>query len=86
VKDEKIIVRDEPNLNQLAFNGIHILNPILIESFPNEKVFSIIKAYLNIAKTEDINAFESNDIKWMDVGKIDSLKRAEELVIKYNLA
>ncbi len=34
IKDEKIIVRDEPNLNQLAFNGIHIINPILIESFP----------------------------------------------------
>ena len=78
-KDEKITVRDESNLKQLAFDGIHILNPHLIELFPNEKVFSIIKAYLQIAATEDIHAYISNDIKWIDVGKIDSLQRAEDL-------
>jgi NDP-sugar pyrophosphorylase family protein len=78
-KDENIIVRDELHLKQLAFNGIHILNPHLIKLFPNDKVFSIIKAYLHIAATEDIHAYISNDIKWIDVGKIDSLQRAEEL-------
>ncbi len=78
-KDEKIIVRDDVKLNQLAFSGIHILNPHLIDLFPKEKVFSVIKAYLKIAGTEDIHAFISNDIKWIDVGKIDSLERAETL-------
>lgn len=78
-KDEKIIIRNEQNLKQLAFDGIHILNPHLIELFPKDKVFSIIKAYLQIAATEDIHAYISNDIKWIDVGKIDSLQRAEEL-------
>lgn len=78
-KDEKIIVKDEPNLKQLAFNGIHILNPHLIELFPKDKVFSIVQAYLKIAEKEDIHAYISNDIKWIDVGKIDSLQRAEEL-------
>jgi NDP-sugar pyrophosphorylase family protein len=78
-KDEKIIVRDEPDLKQLAFDGIHIINPHLIELFPKDKVFSVIKAYLKIAATEDIHAYISNDIKWIDVGKIDSLQRAEEL-------
>ena len=79
-KDEKIIVRNESKLNQLAFNGIHILNPGLIDLFPGEKVFSIIKAYLKIAATEDIHAYMSNDIKWVDVGKVDSLEKAERLV------
>ena len=78
-KDEKIIVRDDVKLNQLAFSGIHILNPNLIDLFPKEKIFSVIKAYLKIAGTEDIQAFISNDIKWIDVGKIDSLDRAETL-------
>jgi NDP-sugar pyrophosphorylase family protein len=78
-KNEKIIVRDEPSLNQLGFSGIHILNPQLIESFPKEQVFSVIKAYLKIAATEDIHAYVSNDLKWIDVGKVDSLKRAEDL-------
>ncbi len=66
-------------LNQLAFSGIHILNPHLIESFPNEQVFSVIKAYLKIAATEDIHAYVSNDLKWIDVGKVDSLDKAGEL-------
>ena len=51
----------------------------LLELFPKDKVFSIIKAYLKIAETEDIHAYISNDIKWIDVGKIDSLQKAEEL-------
>ena len=79
-KDEKIIVIDKPSLQQLAFNGIHILNPEIIKYFPDEKVFSIIKAYLKIAETEDIHAYVSNNIKWVDVGKFDSLQKAEELV------
>jgi NDP-sugar pyrophosphorylase family protein len=79
-KEEKIFVRDESKLNQFAFSGIHILNPHLIESFPNEQVFSVIKAYLKIAATEDIHAYISNEIKWIDVGKLDSLQRAEALV------
>ncbi|MBW7843502.1 MAG: nucleotidyltransferase family protein [Ignavibacterium sp.] len=81
-KNERIIVRDEPDYKQLAFNGIHIINPELIKKFPEEKVFSVIKAYLMAARTEEINAYLCNDIKWIDVGKIDSLQRAEELVKK----
>jgi NDP-sugar pyrophosphorylase family protein len=79
-KEEKIIVRDDVKLNQLAFSGIHILNPHLIESFPKEQVFSVIKAYLKIAATEDIRAYVTNDLRWIDVGKVDSLERAELLI------
>lgn len=78
-KDEKIIVRDEIKLNQMAFNGIHILNPGLIDSFPEEKVFSVIKAYLKIAATEDVHAYITDDIKWIDVGKVDNLETAGRL-------
>ena len=79
-KEEKIIVRDDVKLHQLAFSGIHILNPHLIESFPKEQVFSVITAYLKIAATEDIHAYVSIDLKWIDVGKVDSLQKAEALV------
>ncbi len=85
-KDEKIIVREDSKLNQLAFNGIHILNPHLIDSFPDEKVFSVIKAYLKIAGTEDIHAYVSNDIKWIDVGKVDSLQKASQLIRSITLS
>ena len=85
-KNEKIIVREDSKLNQLAFNGIHILNPHLIDSFPDEKVFSVIKAYLKIAGTEDIHAYVSNDIKWIDVGKVDSLQKASQLIRSMTLS
>ena len=85
-KNEKIIVREDSKLNQLAFNGIHILNPHLIDSFPDEKVFSVIKAYLKIAGTEDIHAYVSNDIKWIDVGKVDSLQKASQLIRSITLS
>jgi NDP-sugar pyrophosphorylase family protein len=52
----------------------------LIESFPKEQVFSVIKAYLKIAATEDIHGYVTNDLKWIDVGKVDSLERAELLI------
>ena len=85
-KDEKIIVREDSKLNQLAFNGIHILNPHLIDSFPDEKVFSVIKAYLKIAGTEDIHAYVSDEIKWIDVGKVDSLQKASQLIRSLTLS
>jgi NDP-sugar pyrophosphorylase family protein len=84
-KDEKIIARDEPNLEQYAFNGIHILNPGMIKLFPDEKVFSLINAYLKIAKSENILAYICNDLKWLDVGKAESLQKAEELVKTMNI-
>jgi NDP-sugar pyrophosphorylase family protein len=79
-KNEKIIVRDNIKLSQFAFSGIHILNPHLIDSFPKEQIFSVIKAYLKIAATEDIHAYVSNDLKWIDVGKVDSIQKADALV------
>ena len=85
-KDEKIIVRENSKLNQLAFNGIHILNPHLINSFPDEKVFSVIKAYLKIAGTEDIHAYVSDEIKWIDVGKVESLQKASQLIRSITLS
>lgn len=79
-KKENIIVRDDKILNQFAFNGIHILNPQILKHFPDEKVFSVIKAYLQIAKTYDIQGYICNDLKWIDVGKLDSLEKAMELM------
>lgn len=82
-KNEKIIAKENSNLNKYAFNGIHILDPKIIDQFPDEKVFSIIKAYLQLAETEDIFGYVCNDLKWVDVGKLDSLNKAEELIKEF---
>lgn len=79
-KNEKIISRSGNNLYQFAFNGIHIINTQMIDHFPDEQVFSVIKAYLKLAETEDIIGYVCNDLKWIDVGKLDSLDKAEKLL------
>ena len=79
-KNEKIISRDDVDLRPFAFNGIHILNPEVITLFPEEKVFSVIKAYLKVAETEDIQSYVCDNLKWIDVGKLDSLTNAALLV------
>jgi len=82
-KNEKIIVKQSKNCYQFAFNGIHIINPQIIDQFPEEKVFSVIKAYLKLAETEDITGYVCNDIKWIDVGKLDSLEKADKLLHEF---
>ena len=52
----------------------------MIDHFPDEQVFSVIKAYLKLAETEDIIGYVCNDLKWIDVGKLDSLDKAEKLL------
>lgn len=79
-KGEKIVVRDDPELKPYAFNGIHIINPEIIELFPDEKVFSVIKAYLKVAEYENITAYLTENTKWIDVGKVNSLESAEVIV------
>lgn len=76
-KEEKILARNESELQQFAFNGIHIINPDLIDSFPDEKVFSVIKAYLKAAEIEDVVAYKCDNLKWIDVGKTENLQIAE---------
>ncbi len=72
-----------PNLQpqdyiKLAFSGIHILNPSFIrymEDFPEQ--FSIIDFYLSLCDKEKLTYFTPNNLKIIDVGKLNSLEKAE---------
>lgn len=64
-----------------AFSGIHIFSPKLFRyfnEFPDR--FGIIDFYLSICDREKIKCVVKNDLKLLDVGKLDSLKAAEEFV------
>ena len=72
---------DISNLNEFAFSGIHIFSPRLFKYFgAYPEKFSIIDFYLNTCKEEKIKAYTQEGLQLLDVGKLDSLERAENFV------
>jgi len=65
-------------LDEFAFSGIHIIDPEIFSLMPDADVFSMIDLYLDIMKDNKIVAHVNNDSFWLDVGKPESLKIAEE--------
>ena len=65
---------------EFAFSGIHIIQPELLERIEEQGKFSIIDLYLRLAKTEKISAYVDADSVWMDLGKVDEISQAEELI------
>ncbi len=65
---------------ELAFSGIHIVNPSVLSRLPKEKeIFSMIDFYLDIADNIHIQAYCQNDCTLLDVGKPDTLTQANRL-------
>lgn len=72
-------------LRSLAFNGIHIINPVLPELLEETGKFSIVESYLRLAKNQIIKGWENNDALYLDVGKPESLEKATEIVKRIRL-
>ena len=61
-----------------AFAGIHALSPRLLkmmDEFPDR--FGIIDFYLKACATHNIKGYVKDDLKLMDIGKLDTLAQAE---------
>lgn len=70
---------DIATLEEFAFSGIHIFSPRLFKYFgAYPEKFSIIDFYLNTCKEEKIKAYTQDGLQLLDVGKLDSLEKAEE--------
>ena len=68
-------------LEELAFSGIHVFSPSLFKYFgAYPEKFSIIDFYLNTCKAEKIKAYTQEGLQLLDVGKLDSLEKAEAFV------
>lgn len=64
-----------------AFAGIHAISPRLLkmmDSFPDR--FGIIDFYLKACATHNIIGYAKDDLKLMDIGKLDTLAQAEEFL------
>lgn len=64
-----------------AFAGIHALSPRLLkmmDEFPDR--FGIIDFYLKACAIHNIKGYVKDDLKLMDIGKLDTLAQAEEFL------
>jgi NDP-sugar pyrophosphorylase family protein len=67
--------------NEYAFSGIHSFSPrlfALMEQFPER--FPIIDFYLSVCHRSKIVGLVKDDLRLMDVGKIETLDQAEQFI------
>ena len=72
---------DPKKCSMYAFAGIHALSPRLLkmmDEFPDR--FGIIDFYLKACASHNIKGYVKDDLKLMDIGKLDTLAQAEEFL------
>jgi N-acetyl-alpha-D-muramate 1-phosphate uridylyltransferase len=75
---EKRISRKSEKYFQKAFSGIHVISPKIFSLIKMKGKFSMVDVYLELAKSYDITAFDHSGSKFIDVGKPESILKAEE--------
>jgi len=72
------IARPSPRLTPLAFSGIHVISPRILEMMSEDGVFSIIETYLRLASAgERIQAFRADRYYWRDLGRPENIQQVE---------
>jgi len=73
------LVRAVGHSQALAFCGIHVISPRLLELLTEDGAFSIIDAYLRLAASgQKIQAFRADEYYWRDLGKPENIAQAAE--------
>ena len=76
---EQKISREASGYIQKAFSGIHLISPKIFSLMYMDGKFSMVDLYLELAKTQAITAFDHSNSKFIDVGKPESILKAEKL-------
>ena len=73
------LVRPSPQVQALAFSGIHVISPRLLAMMTEEGAFSIITSYLRLAAHgEKILAFRADEYYWRDLGRPENVMQAAQ--------
>ena len=81
---EERLVRPAEQYYPLAFSGVHVIEPALLDLIPQRGVFSIIETYLSLAAEQHIQAYAHDADYWLDLGKPERLQQAEQLLQQQN--
>ena len=76
--EEKIVIH-APELNEKAYSGIALFQPSVFDHISFTGKFSLIDLYLSLAKDHKIADFDHSEDRFIDVGKPDSVAKAEQM-------
>ena len=76
---EQKISRKSSRYIEKAFSGIHVISPEIFSLIKSEGKFSMVHVYLELAKTQAIQAFDHTGSKFIDVGKPESILQAAQI-------
>jgi NDP-sugar pyrophosphorylase family protein len=68
-----------PNLKEMAFSGIHIIDPLLLTLMERNGKFSMVDVYLDLCKNHTILGYDHTGAVLVDVGKPESIIKAEQI-------
>lgn len=71
------ILESDQELKELAFSGIHVIEPELFDLLPSAGKFSIMTSYMELMKSEIIMGYDHSGGKLVDVGRPESILEAE---------
>ena len=80
VKEQKVeMAMPAEHPRELAFTGIHIVSPHLLEMMSEDGVFSIVESYLRLAgQGEKILGYRAEGAYWRDLGKPENIEAAAQ--------
>ena len=61
-------------VDELSFNGIHIISGKLLKKFKAAAKYPIIYEYLRLAKENRICAFNTSEYNWADLGRAENIE------------
>ena len=77
---EKIITsRGIDDLSEIAFSGIHIIDPEIFK-YMTEGVYTMISLYLKLSSAHDIYTYRDNTGYWANVGTPEILQEVREML------
>ena len=76
--EEKIMIH-APELREKAYSGIAIFQPAVFDHISFSGKFSLIDLYLSLAKEHKIADFDHSEDRFIDVGKPESVAKAEQM-------
>ncbi len=78
--NEQIVTRPNNSTKNMAFCGVHIVSPKILDMLPDKNVFGIIEIYLELSKTQTISGYLHNNNYWFDVGSPEKLEKLEQFL------
>jgi NDP-sugar pyrophosphorylase family protein len=82
--DYKWVNKPMTTFDSFAYSGIYLVQPDFAKKLPFTVRFSIIDAWLKMAKTEKIIAFEDKSAYWFDLGTKVKIGVAEKYLKRKN--